>query len=498
MRRTVYRWHDFYLGLIMEQGKSTIDDKGKTQERKTLLRSNTDAIVDGGSNRISNEDSVMELERRVGIIQLELPLTTSEKGRRTKGVIAKGIPITRSMVWQSFKKVRKNKGSGGVDGKSLKSYSKDQENHLYKLWNRLTSGSYFPKSVKEVSIPKKDGSARKLGIPTIDDRIAQQVIKDYLESRFEREFHVNSYGYRPLKSAHQALEQVRKNVWKRDWVIDMDIKGFFDEVSHELLSKALARHVSEKWVLMYIKRWLESPIETESKELIYREGKGTPQGGVISPLLANLFLHYVFDKWLEQTYPNLMFVRYADDIIVHCQTKEEAERVLGSIKARMAACELRLHEGKTKIVSCKNYKTRSGSKKVKFDFLGFSFQPRTSVSKEGRLFLGYDCAISQSSKNKIIAEIKTTQFQRWTNRRIEEIAEYFNPKIRGWINYYGKFGKRYLNSLFRIFEGRLIEWARRRYKRLGKSYIKACNWFYRFKKENVRLFVHWERGFINA
>ena len=328
--------------------------------------------------------------------------------------------------------------------------------------------------------------------------VFSQVMKDYLEARFEKQFHDNSYGYRPLRSAHEALEQVRKNVRKRDWVIDMDIKGFFDEVSHELLMKALERHVDARWVKMYIKRWLEAPIESESKELIYRTGKGTPQGGVISPLLVNLFLHYVFDKWLEQTYPNLMFVRYADDIIVHCSTKEESEEVLASIKSRMAACQLPLHEGKTKIVFCKKFKRRSTSKMVKFDFLGFSFQPRPSATKSGRMFLGYDCAISHSSKNKIISDIKSTKFQRWTNRSIEDIADFFNTKIQGWINYYGKFRKYKLNSLFRIFEGRLIEWARRRYKRFNNSYIKASKWFYRFKKKNVRLFVHWERGFINA
>jgi len=482
----------------MEQRKSTKDIKGKTQEGQTPLRLNTDALVDGGSNRISDEGSVMELERRVGIIQLELPLTTSVKGRRTKGVTAKGIPITRSMVWQAYKKVSKNKGSGGVDGISLKTYEVDLEDNLYQLWNRLTSGSYFPKAVRQVSIPKKDGSQRKLGIPTITDRIAQQVVKDYLEGSFEKVFHENSYGYRPLKSAHQALEQVRQNVWKQDWVIDMDIKGFFDEVSHELLMKALSKHVSENWVLIYIKRWLESPIETESKELVYRKGKGTPQGGVISPLLANLFLHYVFDIWLGKTFPHLMFVRYADDIIVHCRTEQEAEQVLEAIKSRMTACHLRLHEGKTKIVYCKKYKKQSANKTVKFDFLGFSFQPRPSAMRKGGMFLGYDCAISQSSKKKIIAEIKSTNFQRWTNRSIEEIAEFFNSKILGWINYYGKFRKHRLNPLFRIFERRLIDWARKRYKRLGKSYIKASNWFYRFKLSNRTLFAHWERGFINA
>jgi len=482
----------------MEQGKSTENDKGKVQEGKTPLRLNTDVCVDGGFNRISKEDSVMGSERRVGIIQLELALTTSIKGRRTKGVTAKGIPITRSMVWQAYKKVRKNKGVGGVDGKSLKDFAKYQDDNLYKLWNRLSSGSYFPKAVKQVRIPKRDGRERKLGIPTIEDRIAQQVIKDYLEDRFEREFHENSYGYRPLKSAHQALEQVRQNVRNRDWVIDMDIKGFFDEVSHTLLAKALKKHVREQWVKLYINRWLESPIETESKELEYREGKGTPQGGVISPLLANLFLHYALDKWLEQTYPSLSFVRYADDIIVHCRTEEESKEVLTAIKERMAECQLQLHEGKTKIVHCKKYKMRSVSKIVKFDFLGFSFQPRPSATKDGRMFLGYDCAISQSSKNKILTEIRSTKFQRWTYRSIEEIAEFFNAKIVGWINYYGKFRKHRLNPLFRIFESRLIEWARRRYKRFKYSYIKASKWFYRFKKNNVNLFAHWKRGFINA
>jgi hypothetical protein len=292
MRQAAYRRHDFYLGLIMEQGKSTKAGKGKAQEGKTPLRLNTDDLVDGGSNRSSEESPVMGEERRVGIIQLEIPLTTSNKGRRKNSMTAKGIPITRSMVWRAYKKVRSNKGSAGVDGEGLQSFKKHQEDNLYKLWNRLTSGSYFPKAVKEVSIPKKDGSKRKLGVPTVEDRIAQQVIKDYLEARFEKAFHDNSYGYRPLRSAHQALDQVRKNAWKRDWVIDMDIKGFFDEVSHELLMKALEKHVEERWVKMYIKRWLEAPIETEAKELIYRTGKGTPQGGVITPPTQEATLNF--------------------------------------------------------------------------------------------------------------------------------------------------------------------------------------------------------------
>ena len=498
MRQTVYRRHEFYLGLIMEQEKSNKDVKGTGQEGKTPLSHNTKVLFDGGSNRSSAETSVMGAERRVGIIQLEIPFTTSIKGRRINSVSAKGIPITRLMVWRAYKKVRSNKGSAGVDNESLETFSQHQEDKLYKLWNRLTSGSYFPKAVKEVLIPKKDGKKRKLGIPTVEDRIAQQVIKDYLEARFEKEFHDNSYGYRPLRSAHEALAQVRKNVRKSDWVIDMDIKGFFDEVSHELLMKALERHVEESWVKMYIKRWLEAPIETETKELKYRTGKGTPQGGVISPLLGNLFLHYVFDKWLSKVYPRLDFVRYADDIIVHCKTQTEAEAVLKSIKIRMVNCHLQLHEKKTKIVFCKKYKKRSEYKTVKFDFLGFSFQPRPAAMKSGLMFLGYDCAISQLSKNRILEGIRATNFQRWTNRKIEEIAEFFERKIIGWINYYGKFRKHALNPLFRCFDRRLIDWARRRYKRFKRSFTKASKWYYRFKRKNPELFAHWRMGYINA
>ena len=243
---------------------------------------------------------------------------------------------------------------------------------------------------------------------------------------------------------------------------------------------------------------MESPIKTESEELVYRNGKGTPQGGVISPLLANLFLHYVFDKWLDREYPSLPFVRYADDIIVHCITKEQSEEVLAAIEVRMAECQLQLNESKTKIVHCKKYKKRSVGNKVKFDFLGYSFQPRPSATKDGRMFLGYDCAISQSSKNKLLSDVRSTNFQRWTYKSIDEIAEFFNARIMGWINYYGKFRKYKLNPLFRIFDARLIEWARRRYKRFSNSFIKASRWFYRFKKNNVKLFAHWRNGFINV
>ena len=482
----------------MELEKSANNEKGKHQVGQTPTRPNTNGLADGGLNRSSDEGPVMGLERRVGVIQLELPFTTSVKERRIDSDSTKSIPITKKMVWLAYKKVKSNRGSGGVDFISLSDYEENLENNLYKLWNRLSSGSYFPLPVREKGIPKKDGKVRLLGIPSISDRIAQQVIKDYLEPRFEAIFHKRSYGYRPRLNAHHALEQVRQNVRKFGWVIDMDIKGFFDEVSHELLLKALDKHVSESWVKMYIQRWLEAPVQKETGELMQKDGKGTPQGGVVSPLLANLFLHYVFDKWIEVHHKNVSFVRYADDIIVHCGTKSEAEALLSSIDARMRSCHLRLHETKTKIVFCKKGNKWSSHDVVSFDFLGYSFQPRSTATKNGQMFLGYDCAISKASTKKIAATIRDSRFQRWTERSIKEVADHFNPKLRGWINYYGKFRIRNLNRICKIFNRRLTDWVRNRFKRLNKSYIKACKWLREYKSKDPDLFVHWRIGFINS
>jgi len=498
MGQTSFRGHDFYLGLFMEQGKSNNNDKRKTQFGRTPKRLNSEVLFDGGLNRSSNEDSVMELEQRVGIIQMELPFTTSVRGRKIVEVASKGIPITKQMVWESYKKVKSNKGSGGVDGISLATYSEDLSRNLYKLWNRLTSGSYYPQAVLQVEIPKKDDSNRKLGIPTIEDRIAQQVIKDYLEPRLEKEFHNSSYGYRPNRNAHQALEEVRQNVRQKAWVLDMDIKSFFDKVSHELLNKALTKHVEEDWVNLYINRWLLSPKQVEGELEVKQAGEGTPQGGVISPLLSNLFLHYALDKWMDKTHPGIKFVRYADDVIVHCATKSEADRILASIKSRLESCQLKLHEKKTKIVFCKNGRRRSEHRIVSFGFLGYGFQPRPSATKSGKMFLGFDCAISKESQQKITKELRSTNFQKWTARSIEEIAEYFNSKLRGWLNYFGKFRRWKLNRIFKIFNARLTNWVRNRYKRLNKSYIKACKWLREYKLVNPELFVHWKYGFIDS
>lgn len=402
------------------------------------------------------------------------------------------------MIWEAYKKVRANKGSAGADEVSMDEYDANRRKHLYKLWNRMASGSYFPPPVKEVEIPKKDGKVRKLGIPTISDRVAQMAIKMYIEPRFEAIFSENSYGYRPNKSAHQALEKVRENTRKNDWVIDLDIKGFFDNISHEKLMLAVEKHVPENWIKLYIKRWLEAPILKKSGELITKQGKGTPQGGVISPLLANLFLHYGFDKWLEKTDPTANFARYADDVIVHCRSKRHAEHILTLINQRINNIDLELHPDKTKIVYCKDYRRKEKYPVVKFDFLGYSFQPRTTKSKKTQgVFLGFDCAISISSCKRIADKLGELEVEKMTFKSVVGIAQKLNPRIRGWINYYGKYRISNLHSVFKLVNLRLVRWARIRYKRYKTSIKRAYKWLTRVQQQYPYLFYHWQLGFLS-
>jgi len=408
----------------------------------------------------------------------------------------KSVPISRPMIWEAYKKVRSNQGSAGVDQISMEEFDAERSKHLYKLWNRMASGSYFPPPVKEVEIPKKDGKIRKLGIPTIGDRVAQMVVKEYLEPRFEKIFSPHSYGYRPNKNAHQALESVRSNCKKTDWVIDLDIKGFFDNIDHDKLMLALEKHVSEKWCLLYIKRWLQMPVLTKSGELVQKQGKGTPQGGVISPLLANLFLHYAMDKWLEQTHPTVSYVRYADDAILHCGSKQQAEYVLRNLNKRMVNCGLELHPEKTKLVYCKDYRRQENHETVKFDFLGYSFQPRSTKSnKTGKLFLGFDCAISIGSKKRIADKMKELDIVHLSHKSIVGVAQFLEPYIRGWVNYYGRFRLSALNPIFQLLRRRLVMWVRKRYKRYKTKLNKAYDWLKRVKEQFPNLFYQWKLGF---
>ena len=406
----------------------------------------------------------------------------------------KPFPISKQMVWQAYQKVNTKGKAYGVDHLSMKDFEQNLSGNLYKIWNRLASGTYFPPAVREVEIPKKDGTMRKLGIPTIGDRIAQTVIKDYMETSIDKLFHEYSYGYRPLKSAHQALERAKRNVMQYDWVIDMDIKGFFDNLSHELLLKALDKVVAEKWVKMYCKRWLEMPVQKLDGTIVSKQGRGTPQGGVISPMLANLFLHYAFDMWITKKHPSISFERYADDIIVHCQTQAEAETILQQIAERMNQCKLELHPLKTKIVYCKDYRRTEPYKQVQFDFLGFSFQPRPTKDKRTGIILNqFDLAISRSSQKKIVEEINSFQIQRRSTITIEEIADNLYPKLQGWINYFGKFRKWIFLNVFRRLRFRLMQWVQNKYKltSLKLSYL----WLKNYQNEHPDLFAHWRFGY---
>ena len=327
--------------------------------------------------------------------------------------------------------------------------------------------------------------------------MAQQAIKMYIEPRFEEIFSPNSYGYRPNKNAHEALAKVRDNCRKTDWVIDLDIKGFFDNISHDKLMLAVEKHVPEKWVKLYLRRWLAAPVLAKSGELITKYGKGTPQGGVISPLLANLFLHYGFDKWLEQTDNTVNYSRYADDVIVHCKSKHHAEQILMLVNQRMNNIGLELHPKKTKIVYCKDYRRRENYPEVKFDFLGYSFQPRTTKSKRNKgLFLGFDCAISISSIKRIADRLGELQVERMTYKSVVGIAQKLNPMIRGWIQYYGKYRMSSLHKVFRLLNQRLTRWARKRYKRYKTSITRAYKWLARVQEQFPNLFYHWQLGFV--
>lgn len=403
--------------------------------------------------------------------------------------VKKTVPIEYYDVAKAYQKVRKGGKAVGIDQQSWADFDKEPERNLYVIWNRLASGSYHPQPVREVEIPKKDGSKRKLGIPTLRDRIAQQVVKDYMEKRIDKLFHENSYGYRPLKSAHQAIEQVRQNTFGFDWVLDMDISKFFDEVDHDLTLKAVSHVMEEKWVLMYVERWLKMPVQKQDGTVEPKQGKGTPQGGVISPLLANLYLHFAMDKWLSNHYPTVRFVRYADDVVIHCSTHQQAEQVKEALINRLAEVKLKVNESKTHIAYCKDYRRKESHEKVKFEFLGFSYQPRARKSKrDGKNFMAFTAEISQTNKKRIIQTIRELGVWRDTRMEIQSIAAQLNAKLRGWINYYGLYSKRSLRIALVKVEERLVKWLKKKHKagtRKARAKLKVI------RRENPELFYHW-------
>lgn len=397
------------------------------------------------------------------------------------------------MVWNSYQKVDAKDGAAGIDRESVAMFNVNMADNLYKLWNRLSSGSYFPPPVRTVFIPKKQGGTRPLGIPTVGDRIAQGVVKDYLEPSLEAIFHPSSFGYRPGRSAHDALDQCQANCRQSAWVLDVDIKGFFDNISHSMMMNLLQQHTQEKWVLMYVERWLKAGVEQEDGSIEART-KGTPQGGVISPLLANLYLHHAFDSWMREYYFQNPFERYADDIVIHCRSKEEAEQLHAQLVNRMAEFSLTLHPEKTKQVYCKNYLRHESHAHESFTFLSYSFQPRMIMSKFGgkKLFLVFGCAISNVAKTGIRQAIRNVLNPRWSECTLEEFAKKLNPKLRGWINYYSRFYRHEVLEVFSYLNALIKKWLRNKYKLHSlKSVL--------IKYESIQvaegnLFYHWRLG----
>lgn len=376
---------------------------------------------------------------------------------------------------------------------TLEDLEADLENQLYKLWNRMGSGSYFPPEVKRVLIPKGEGKNRPLGIPTVLDRIAQSVIRAYVEPRLEGIFHDNSYGYRPGRSAHQALERARENCWKFDWVIDLDIKGYFDNIDHGLLMKAVEKHVSEKWVRMYIERWLKAGVLHADGQREKSE-KGTPQGGVISPVLANLYLHYAFDIWMEKNAEGVSFERYADDIIVHCRSEEEAEKLLERVKTRLKECGLEVHPEKTRIVYCADSNRRSKTKRPKkFTFLGYDFKPREKWNeKKGKAFTGFDLGISKKARVKLMRTVNALFRRLSPDTTLEDIANLLNARLRGWINFYGKFNVNAMRVIWVWLNFRLVRWSLRNFRRFKAGYRRATRWLRLRYQGDPSLFAHWK------
>lgn len=406
----------------------------------------------------------------------------------------KPFEISKAMVWEAYRRVKANKGSAGVDGVTIEQYEQDLKNNLFKLWNRLSSGSYFPPPVKAVPILKAGGrGVRILGVPTVDDRIAQTTAAMYLEREVEPVFHPDSYGYRPRRSALDAVRRCRERCWSSDWVIDLDIRAFFDSVDHTLMLKAVERHTDQKWILLYVQRWLVAPLRQQDGTLAARD-RGTPQGSSISPVLANLYLHYAFDMWLVREFPAVTFERYCDDAVIHCASQEQARQVRDALAARLATVGLELHPDKTRVVYCKDADRRGDHEVTSFTFLGYTFRPRLAKNRWGKHFVNFLPAVSKDAIKAMGREIRSWHIARRSDKSLSDLAHMFNTIVQGWINYYGRFYKSMLYPLLRRINDHLVRWAMRKYKRLRRREKRAGELMAEASRRSPRLFAHWRFG----
>jgi len=405
-------------------------------------------------------------------------------------ISTKPFAIAKRAVWEAYRQVKANRGAAGIDEETIAMFDQNLSRNLYKLWNRMSSGSYFPPPVKQVEIPKAKGGTRKLGIPTVSDRIAQTVVKRAIEPILDPIFHPDSYGYRPGRSAKQAIAITRKRCWRFDWVVEFDIKSAFDQIDHGLLMKAVRSHIKEGWILLYLERWLTAPFETTDGERLSRE-RGTPQGGVVSPIMMNLFMHYTFDLWMKRNNPSCPFARYADDAVVHCHTRKKAEELMRSIALRLMECGLTMHPEKSQVVYCKDSNRTESYPHVHFTFLGFTFRPRRALDRRKKAFTNYLPAVSADALKRMRKEVRGWRIYRQTAGTLDELARQYNPKIQGWWNYFGAFYRSAMHRLFQYIDGKLMQWATRKYKTLLRHKTRSARWLRRVKKQAPQMFCHW-------
>jgi RNA-directed DNA polymerase len=403
----------------------------------------------------------------------------------------KPFAISKRLVWEAWRRVKANHGAEGVDEESIQAFEENLKGNLYKLWNRMSSGSYMPPPVRAVEIPKKGGrGVRTLGVPTVADRVAQTVAYLYLEPEVEPVFHPDSYGYRPGRSAHDALRVCRQRCWSYDWALDLDLKSFFDSLSHSLVLKAVAHHTDLRWILLYVERWLKAPLQLEDGTLKPRD-RGSPQGSAISPVLANIFLHYALDLWLAREFPDVPFERYADDAILHCRSKAQAQVVRDAIVKRLAQVGLELNLDKTRVVYCKDSNRRGSHEHEQFTFLGYTFRPRRAQNRRGELFVSFLPAVSDDNAKRIRHTIKRWRLHLWSGQALADLAEAINQIVRGWITFYGRFYRSRLISLLRRIDEYLVRWAMRKYKRLRGRPTRAWRFLAAIADREPNLFVHW-------
>ncbi|MEU2744589.1 group II intron reverse transcriptase/maturase [Streptomyces sp. NPDC007095] len=404
---------------------------------------------------------------------------------------SKPFDISKWRVWEAWEKVKANKGSPGVDACSIEDFEKDLQSNLYKVWNRMSSGSYFPPPVKAVEIPKSHGDGvRILGVPTVADRVAQTVVAMHLEPNVEPVFHEDSYGYRPQRSALDAVARCRERCWKANWVLDLDIEKFFDSVPHDLIVKAVEAHTDAVWVVLYVKRWLRAPLQLPDGSLQER-GRGTPQGSAVSPVLANLFLHYAFDAWMAREFPAVRFERYVDDAVVHCVSERQARVLVWAIGDRLEEVGLRLHPAKTRIVYCRDGRRRGSYEHTSFTFLGFTFRARKARDKHGVNFTSFLPAVSKEALNRISREVRSWRIHLRTGHTFAEIARQINPVVRGWMQYYGAFYRSELIPFLQRVNAYLMRWIRKKYKRFH-GYKKAKKCWEGITNRYPRMFAHWQ------